>query len=316
MISKNPLGHVVLRGKIVFSLLIFSLILLNFSGVCHGEPHRNTSGKMLRSMARVSIASGEYSKAQALLERALELAEKNKVCDSERAVYLIDLAYLYRYQNNLGKAEKLCKEGLRLQEESLYENHPHIAYTLRTLASIHQAQNRHIQARAALDRAVMVMLCHHAADEHVMAPFYVDIGKLLTAQVNLTEAEEYFLKAISLINKSYGPNHLYTSTVLVDLAKLYTLQGKYSKAESLIDKALAVLEKSYGSKHFLTVPAFLTKAKICRATGNYTESEDPLRMALAAVHKTGNLARIVKFQQQAARVRAGYGAIAKVIEKD
>ena len=36
-------------------------------------------------------------------------------------------------QNKLPDAEDLCKQGLKLQEKSLYKSHPYVAYTLLTL---------------------------------------------------------------------------------------------------------------------------------------------------------------------------------------
>lgn len=260
---------------------------------------KSPSSKTLRSMARVYMAYGEYAKAQPLAEKALIQARAEGAADSELAMCLIDLATLYTYQGKLADAEEMCKLGLELQKRALYKNHPYIAYTSRTLSSIYYERGEYSKAKSTLDEAVVIMLDIHSTDDKAMAPFYVDIAKVLTAQDNLEQAESYYQKAMLLINTSYGPNHLYTANVLADIAKLYTLQGKYSKAEELINRAIAVQEKTYGTNHHLVSGSWLTKAKICQEKGNFAQAEQLVNKSLAALEKSGNTAAVAKFKKDA-----------------
>ena len=310
-----------MRYKIngIFLVLVFSLVLN--TSITNGKSvpiGKNSSSKTLRSMARIYMAYGEYAKAQPLAEKALTLARRKGTPDSELAMCLIDLATLYKNQNKLVDAEKMCELGLKLQEKVLYENHPFLAYTLSTLSSIYCEQGKYDQARSSLDSAMAVMLDSHTADENAMAPFFVDFAKLYLVQNALEKAESYYRKAMDLINNSYGPNHLYTANVLADVAKLYTMQKRYPEAEELINRAVTVQEKIYGSDHHLIAPSWLTKAKICQAKGEYAQAERLISRALVAVEKSGNVAAFSKLQQDAKEIRiikqVAYAPTARTIE--
>ncbi len=296
-----------MRYKInsIFLVLILSLMLntniANGKSLSAGK--KFSSSRTLRTMARIYMAYGDYTKAQPLAEQALSLARKNEASNSELAMCLIDLATLYKNQNKSVNAEKMCVLGLQLQEKTLYKNHPYIAYTLRTLSSIYQQQSKYSQAADVLDKAIIVMLDSHGENDKAMAPFFVDIAKLNTALGDLEKAESYYEKAMSLINISYGPNHLYTATVLSSLAQLYTAQGRYSEAETVINRAVATQEKYYGSDHHLVASSWLTKAKVCRIMGKYSQAENLIHRALTAVKKTGNAMLLAKLERDAREIR-------------
>jgi tetratricopeptide (TPR) repeat protein len=292
------------KSKVIFLVLVCGLVLN--AGIADGKSRqtkKHPSSKTLRSMARVYMSYGEYTKAQPLAEKALTLAKAERTADSEIAMCFIDLAILYNYQGKLVDAEEMCKSGLNLQKKTLYKNHPYLAYTLRTLSSIYYEQGEYSKAKSALDEAVVIMLDIHSADDKAMAPFFVDMAKILVAQDKLEQAESYYKKAMLLINTSYGPNHLYTANVLADIAELYTLQERYAEAEELINRAIAVQEKTYGSNHHLVSASWLTKAKICQEKGNFVQAEQLINKSLAALKKSDNAAALAKFQKAAKDIR-------------
>jgi len=250
------------------------------------------------------MAYGEYAKAQTLAEQALNQARKQEISDAELAMCLIDIGTLYSWQDRLDEAEEMCRLGLELQRKVLFDKHPYIAYTLRTLSTIYRRQAKYEQARVALDDAIGIMLYTHKPEDRALAPFEVDIGRLLVAQGKLTEAEGYYKKAISTIKTTYGLEHLYTANVLADMAGLYELQGKYAEAEELINEALTIQEKIYGTEHRLLIPSWLTKAKISKAMGDNEKTEMLIHKALAVVEKTNNLSYIAKLREDVARIRS------------
>ena len=160
MTHKNKSKFVVLTGKGLILTLALNLLLTNsiMAGEIAGLGKKGPSTKTLRSMARVYMAYGEYTKAQPLAEQALTLAKRKDTSNSELAMCLIDLATLYNYQGKLAEAEKMCKLGMQLQEKVLYENHPYVAYTLRTLSSIYQGQGRYKEARVLYGEIVTAMI--------------------------------------------------------------------------------------------------------------------------------------------------------------
>jgi len=306
MTRKEKQNHLKWQSKILHILFLALGLVLLSSSVANGKPRplkKNPSSKTLRSMARVYMAYGEYAKAQPLAEKALTLAKREHTSDYELGMCLIDLATLYKNQDKLVDAEKMCKLGLKLQKKVLYKNHPYLAYTLSTLSSIYCEQGKYYQSRSALDEAMAIMLDSHGADDKAMAPFFVDIAKLHVAQGDLEEAESYYQKAMLSINSSYGPDHLYTANVLAGIAQLYTLQARYAEAEELINRAVVVQEKIYGSDHHLIAASWLIKAKICQVKGDITQAEKLINKALIAIEKSGNAAAFAKLQQDAKEIR-------------
>ena len=323
MNQKDKTSLLTQKSKIHFVVvLVLGLVLLK-GGIADGKPWQGQKSlpcKTLRSMARVYMAYGEYAKAQPLAERALTLAKRKGACDSELAMCRIDLATLYKNQNKLLDAEKMCKLGLKLQKKALYEKHPYVAYTFRTLGSIYQEQGKYDKARSALDEAMAIMLDSHTENDKALVPFWVDIAGLLVAQGDFKEAEGYYHRAMTLINSSYGPDHLYTANVLGSIARLYMLQGRHDEAEELIDRAIATQEKFYGPDHHLIAPSWLTKARLCHAKGNYVHSEELIEKALASVRKTGNMAIFTKLERRVEEIRAGKqgvsGPVAKAVDSE
>ncbi|MHC4727451.1 MAG: tetratricopeptide repeat protein [Planctomycetota bacterium] len=309
----NEINYIVHKFKNLFPALLIILLIANIACGKVYQDSKDLSCKTLRSMARVYMAYGEYTKAQPLAEQALTCAKSRGESDSELSMCLIDLGTLYKSQNKLFEAEKMCEQGLKLQEIVLYKSHPYVAYTLRTLASIYLEQGNYIKATNALEKAMNIMLESHTKNDKALAPFWIDIAALLTAKGNYKEAESYYNKAIASINISFGPDHLYTANVLGSVAKLYTLQGRQDEAEELIDRTIAKQESIYGPEHHLIAPSWLTKARICHAKGNYTDSENLFEKALTSVRKSGNIALFAKLEQNVEEIRTNKESISRPV---
>jgi len=305
--------------------LVFLCICLVFCDSALGAQTRpaqqNTqSSASLRAMARVYMACGGYEKAQPLLERAMNLAQATNAPDGEVCACLIDLAYLYKEQGNLGQAETMCRLGLQLQEKVYHPNHPYVAYTLRILSEICREQGRYEEAKSTLERAMTIMRAVRADDDQEVAPFKVDKARLLMAAGDLADAESCFKEALEVIVRTFGREHLYTAKVQSSLAALYASQGRYAEAKALISKALTVHEKVHGPDHHFLVPLWLVTADIDQAQGRTADAEMLLEKSLRVVRsqddsgglieaevlsklvqlhrKTGNTAEVAKLERR------------------
>jgi len=237
----------------------------------------------LRSMARVYMASGGYEKAQPFLERALNLAKETNASDCEVSACMLDLAYLYKNQDRLAEAETMCLSGLELQEKAYSQSHPYVAYTLRILSEIYRRQARYQEAVDTLERAITIVRGFSLEDDQELAPFKVDMARLLTVKGDYVKAESYFKEAISSIENSYGPDHLYTTRVLCSMAALYVLQERYAEAEELISRVLPIQERIYGPDHYFLVPVWLAKSSIYEAEGDLVNTKVLLEKSLDSV---------------------------------
>lgn len=274
------------KPGIIPSLFFVSFVFLvgigSTQAVPAGKP--NSCGS-LRSMARIYMASGGYEKAQPFLVKALNQAKETNASDSERSACMLDLAYLYMKQGRLAEAETTCLSGLELQEKIYSQNHPYVAYTLRILSEIYLRQSRYHKAFETLERALTIVRGCSLEDDKELAPFKVDMARLLAIQGNYVKAESYFTEAIATIEKNYGPNHLYTAKVLCSFASLYVLEERYTEAEELISKAQPVQENIYGENHHFLIPLWLVKSSIYEGEGNFVNAKLLLEKSLESIEK-------------------------------
>jgi len=284
------------RSKIA-SLVLFFTCLVFCGGALGVQPtpaKQARSSSALRSMARVYMACGGYEKAQPLLETALNQAQATNASDSELCACLIDLAYLYKEQSNLSQAETMCRLGLALQEKIHHANHPYVADTLRILSEICRGQGRYEEAKSTLDRAITIMRTVRPEDGQEVAPFKVDMARLLMARGDYANAESYFKEAITVIEKSFGPEHLYTAKVRCSLATLYSLQGRNADAETLICRALPIYEKIHGPDHHFLIPLWLVKARINQTQGRMAEAQALLDKSLRVARSKPDCGRLIQ----------------------
>jgi len=269
------------RHSIIPALVCVSFVFFVGIGSALATPvKRAYSCGSLRSMARVYMASGGYEKAQPFLVKALNLAKETNASDSEMSACMLDLAYLYKNQGRLAEAEKTCLSGLELQEKTYSQSHPYVAYTLRILSEIYLMQARYSEAVEVLERALTIVRGYSLEDDQELAPFKVDMARLLAAQGDYIKAEAYFTEAMVSIENNYGPDHLYTTKVLCSMATLYVLQQRYTEAEELISRVLPKQQRIYGPVHHFLVPAWLVKSSIYEAQGDLVNAKALLEKSL------------------------------------
>ncbi len=311
---ERPTG---LQILVIVLVLLFSSFVLPQSATGGkvdpaGKTYTHTS---LRAMARVYMASGSYEKAQPLLESALEVAISTKAPDSDVCACTLDLAYLYKNQGNLIKAEKMCLTGLELQQDVYGRKHPYVALTLRILGDIYKGLGRFEEAAESLEQALTIMRAVENEDAPELAPFKVDMARLLVARGELEQAESYFDAALAVIEDSYGPEHLYTTKVLTSVAALYVLQGRFDRGEELISRAIPIQEEIYGLNHHFLVPAWLAMARIHQARGDLSRAKALLSKSLHVAENqtdSGRLLKVLEAQVQMARKSGDKTALAKL----
>ncbi len=280
----------------IFVIFCISIVLsLGIVNASAAPAQRAYSSGSLRSMARVYMACGSYEKAQPLLERALNLAKKTNTADSEMCACMIDLAYLYKNQGNMAEAETMCLQGLEMQQKVNGRNHPYVAYTLRILSEIYGRQARYDEAVGTLEQALTIMRGFTLEEDQDLAPFKVDMARLLAARGDYEKAESYFKNAIASIENSFGPDHLYTAKVYSSMASLYAQRGRYAEAEELIARALPIQERVHGPNHHLLIPVWLVKSRIYEAKGDLLNAKVFLEKSLGAVKNQADSGHVVEF---------------------
>jgi tetratricopeptide (TPR) repeat protein len=100
------------------------------------------------------------------------------------------------------------------------------------------------------------------------------------ARAAWAEAEPLYVRAISLGEKAFGPEHPRLSVWLNNLARLYRVNGRPAEAELLIQRALAI-DEAIGPRYPGFAASLNNLAVLYQETGRPAEAEPLIRRAVA-----------------------------------
>jgi tetratricopeptide (TPR) repeat protein len=107
------------------------------------------------------------------------------------------------------------------------------------------------------------------------------IGYYLDDRAQYMEAELLYRRAITIGEKTLGPEHPDLAIRLNNLANLYRDQGKYAEAEPLYQRAITIDEKTLGPEHPGLATDLNNLGLLYQTQGNYAGAEPLLKRALA-----------------------------------
>ncbi|MHC4459737.1 MAG: tetratricopeptide repeat-containing protein [Planctomycetota bacterium] len=95
-----------------------------------------------------------------------------------------------------------------------------------------------------------------------------------------SEATKVAEEALTVAEKTFGPDHSNVTQSLNCLVLLYYFQGKYSEAEPLCKRALAINEKAFGKDHPRVATNLNNLAELYRLQSRYADAEPLHKRAL------------------------------------
>ena len=101
----------------------------------------------------------------------------------------------------------------------------------------------------------------------------IDKAGMLYQQGRYSEAAKVAEEALTVAEKTFGPNHPAVVTSLNNLAELYRAQGKYAEAEPLFKRALKINEKALGPDHPHVAAVCENMAELYKKIGKEDEAE-------------------------------------------
>ena len=283
------------RNSIAVLVLLYTIFSIISSPRAAGGQISGQSGSCdtLRSVARVYMAYGYYEKARPLIERAVELSESQGLSDQAKGLCLADLAYLYREQGDLWRAEDACLSAIGYMRNSASDpGGIYLSNSLRILSRIYGDQGVYDEARAVLYEAIEIVLRADENNVQAVAPFVVDLGCLYADEGCVNTALEYYTIAFDLLKSTYGLNHLYTASVQLDIADIYVAHERYEEAFAMVSAGLRTYREVYGTDHRSMAKGWVTLAKIHQAEGDveraaeFTQRVEAIRPALQIASAT------------------------------
>jgi class 3 adenylate cyclase/tetratricopeptide (TPR) repeat protein len=151
-------------------------------------------------------------------------------------------------------------------------------------------------------------------------------GLYLKARGRYTDAKSLYERALTIWEKSLGPEHPEVAESLHNLASLYRVQRQYANAEPLFKRALAICEK-VDSEHPEVARNLNSLAALYRDNGRYAEAESLLARAHAIWEKAlgpdgrqvawtlHNMASLYRVQLQYDKAESFYERARMILQK-
>ncbi len=298
-----------LKLKTVIIVLLLGVLV---GPVYAGRRDRQMSTKTLRSMARAYMAFGKYEKAHLFAAKALRQSRSQKTETGEMALCLIDMGTVCGYEGLLTQARRRLEEGVELQKEALFDDHPYVAHTLRMLSDVHLRQGDLEQAETVLSQAVGIMLNHCDLQSKEMAPFILESANLQFEKGDLDQARDNYQTALDIYEQSYGSQHLMTANVLEKMARLHIVRNDTEEATQMLSQSLKIKTRIYGRYHPRLIDSWLSMARLYKQQGRIERCEYYLAKSTETVSNTRNAVTMARVYEQVNQIRK-QGLIAAAI---
>ncbi|WP_375754605.1 tetratricopeptide repeat protein [Corallococcus exercitus] len=244
--------------------------------------NQSAYAESLNNLANLYQQQGQYSRAEPLYSRALDLRETVlgkqhlTVADS-----LNNLALLYREQGLYHRAEPLYVRALSLRESALGKTAPLVADSLDTLATLYQDQGLYSRAEPLGLRALAIRESALGKKHPLVADSLNNLANLYQDQGLYDRAEPLYARALAIREAASDSSASDLAAALNNLATLYQAQGKHGRAEPLYARALGLWEAALGRNHPHVAASLNNLATLYRKQGKLTQAEPLYARALA-----------------------------------
>jgi len=260
-------------------------------------------GPIIANLAQVYWFQGKFPEAEHLFHRAIAVRE-NAVGPEDPFLesVLNNLAKMYRDQGRDDEAAPLKERANSILEATPDEKKPK---TIRRgvitragfapeppewqeLMNAADAAEDEDKAEKHLRTAIEVAEYHNPSSPY-RSPYLGRslhaLGWLCYHRNDFAQAETHLLRAISIRESAFGPDHVELADSLSNLAAIYRAQGKDAEAESLLLRALTITETPLGPRR-LVHPNLATILRNLAAfycdQGRYADAE-PLAERAASI---------------------------------
>jgi non-specific serine/threonine protein kinase/serine/threonine-protein kinase len=237
--------------------------------------------KMMYTMAETYQGLGLESRAQPLLEGALEI--QRRVLGPEHSDTLRSmgtLAAVLAYRGHYAEAEKLQRETLEIRRRVLGPEHPDTLASRNLLAATlvydgHESEAEKLE-RETLDIRRRVLGAEH---QDTLASMSL-LAFALDGEGRFTESEKLFRETINVQRRVLGPEHPDTLLSISNLVSTLEDENSYTEAERLSREALQVQRRVLGPEHPDTLYSMSNLARALMEKGSYAEAEKLQRETL------------------------------------
>ena len=265
-----------------------------------------TQAQMMQFIGNVYLGIGLYPKADALLQRALDIQSKQfGVKNPETLKSALSLAETWNAESRYREAEKLARATLTARQQNLGADHRDTLSAASLLANVLDNEGRYAEAeklsRQVVDAATKVFGVNDTLTREAASKLAID----LAYQGKFAEAEKTFRELWETDQRLLGPDHPETLRNAGNLASTLLQEGKYAEAEQQFRMALELNYRVFGPEnpHTLTIAGNLaltleSEQRHAEAEKLFRETLQVKRRVMGAEHRStlvtaGNLSDVL-----------------------
>jgi tetratricopeptide (TPR) repeat protein len=194
---------------------------------------------------------------------------------------IMELYKAGQYSDAIPLAQRL----LAIQEKALGPDHPYVADSLNTLASLYEGQARYADAEPLCKRSLTIREKTFGANSLEVGQSLNTLANLYEEQGRYADAEQLYKRSLAIREKALGPDHPYVAGLLKNLGALRQKQGGYADAEQLYKRSLTVREKTLGPDSLEVGESLNALASLYKEQGRYVDAEAFSKRSLAIREK-------------------------------
>jgi len=278
------------RGKRYFSQVLMSISLIET-----WKLQLSKAEQLLHWMGVYLNILGQYTQAESLLQKAMELARQSSGSEGPGiAEHMHELAVVYIYQGKYLQAEQLLLDALDIYTRALGSETFKAGECLNDLGALYIKQSQYTQKQLQCTQAEALLLHSLAICENILGSDYPHVAYPLTNlavlyyhQGNYTQAEALNRRALRIREQALTVNHFLAANNLLLLGMTYREQGCYAQAEPLLQQSLQIREESLGKEHAVVGQSLHELAMLYIRQGRFHEALPLLQRALSIREQLG-----------------------------
>ncbi|XP_074628643.1 uncharacterized protein LOC141886376 isoform X3 [Acropora palmata] len=170
-------------------------------------------------------------------------------------------------------------------QQTLGPQHPGVATSYNSLATVLRDQGDLKQAKEYHERALAIMQQTLGPQHPNVATSYNNLATVLRGQGDLKQAKEYHERALAIRQQTLGPQHPDVATSYNNLATVLRGQGDLKQAKEYHERSLAIMQQTLGPQHPDIATSYNNLATVLRDQGELKEAKEYYECALAIMQQ-------------------------------
>ena len=230
--------------------------------------------KMMHTMAVTYGGLGLYSRAQPLIERAVEIQRQTLGPRNPDTLYsMAELAKVRAEEGHYAESEKLIREILEIRRRVLGPEHPDTLNSMNDLAVALMDEGRYAEAEKLERETFDIQRRVLGPDDRYTLVSMSNLALALMDEGQYAESEKLNREILDIRRRVLGPEHPDTLSSMTNVAGALMDEGRYAEAETLEREILEIQRRVLGPEHPETLREMSYLAFTLMGERRYAEAE-------------------------------------------